>query len=181
MYASLTGFLHRNYRIGAVLIASFFLCMCNGCSNSRTAVDTATLFSTVDTKKYSIYDTSGQFTSGAVVSAYKISSEDLWIEYYVLPSVEQASKAFQNNKDTFRQAVPALSEPTAILKGMQETTATIPYYEDTVSGSNYERYALLTEDNYYVVSRIDTTLVYISTARKNLKAANRFLKSIGYY
>ncbi len=178
-------FFHHNTvskkRILCIFATVCLLCMCSGCSNTRTPADTATLFSTVDTKKYSIYDTSGQFTSGAVVSAYKISSDDLWIEYYDLPSAEQAARAFQNNKDTFRQAVPALSQSTAILKGMQETTATIPYYEDTVSGSNYERYALLTEDNYYVVSRIDTTLVYISTARKNLKAANRFLKSIGYY
>lgn len=177
---AVTGFIHQCHRVLSVLLALCFLCMCTGCSNTRTPADTATLFSAVDMKKYSIYDTSGQFTSGAVVSAYKISSEDLWIEYYDLPSIEQASRAFQNNRNTFRQEVPALSETAVIYKGMQETTAATPYYEDTASGSNYERYALLTEDHYYVVSRIDTTLVYISTSRKNLKAANRFLKSIGY-
>lgn len=137
----------------------------------------------LDAEKYTIYDTSGQFTSKEVLSAYKIISGDFYAEFYELPSVEQADQAFDNNKLLFRKNVPALSQtgvPNAESNTEPAANAS-PYYEESTSGSNFERYCLVTEDNYYAVSRIDHTLVYVSTARKNLKKANKFLKTLGYY
>ncbi len=154
-----------------------------GCTTVRQAVNSYTLTESLDAKKYTIYDTSGQFTSGQVVSAYKIISKDFYAEFYELPSAEQADRAFKNNRLLFQSSVPALcvSAPAAADSAQSAAPEEVPYYEDTASGSNFDRYCLATEDNYYAVSRIDHTLVYISTDRSNLKEGNRLLRTLGYY
>lgn len=154
-----------------------------GCSTVREAATSYTMMASLDAKKYTIYDTSGQFTSGQIVSAYKIISDDFYAEYYELPSVEQADRAFDNNKLLFKSNIPALyAAATMTPEQLQDTSIEeVPYFEDSASGSNFDRYCLATEDFYYAVSRIDHTLVYISTERKNLKEANKLLRTLGYY
>ena len=164
----------------SLFLASFPL---GGCATVKEAVTSYTLMESLDAEKYTIYDTSGQFTSEQVLSAYKIICDDLSAEFYELPSVEQADRAFENNRLLFRSNVPALvTAATPLTPG--QTAASIenmPYSEDTASGSNFDRYCLVTEDAYYAVSRIDNTLVYISTDRRNLKESNNLLRELGYY
>lgn len=163
-----------------LLLAGFPL---GGCTTVKEAVTSYTLMETLDAEKYTIYDTSGQFTSEQVLSAYKIICDDLYAEFYELPSVEQADQAFENNKLLFRSNVPALVTAATPLTPGQTAAAIeeMPYSEDTASGSNFDRYCLVTEDAYYAVSRIDNTLVYISTDRRNLKEGNKLLRELGYY
>lgn len=156
----------------------------SGCGRVKKAVTSYTLMENLDAEKYTIYDISGQFTSDEVLSAYKIICDDFYAEFYELPSVEQADRAFENNRLLFRNNVPDLTAAaSAPLKpGQSDTTLVeMPYYEESTSGSNFDRYCLVTEDCYYAVSRIDHTMVYISTSRSNLKEGNRLLRALGYY
>ncbi len=184
----ITGRVLCNHLSRRTLCLLLCLLLCSlplsGCSTVKEAVTSYTLMENLDAEKYTIYDISGQFTSHQVVSAYKIIYDDFYAEFYELPSVEQADRAFENNRLLFKNNVPALTPAASapLTPGQSDTTLEdIPYYEESASGSNFDRYCLVTEDCYYAVSRIDHTLVYISTDRSNLKEGNRLLRALGYY
>lgn len=174
--------LHSSYRKYILLLV--ILCcaaLLGACHAPKTIPDTAEMFKNIDLKKYTICDTSGQFSSDSVVSAYKLMSKHLDVEYYVLPTTEQTKRAFMNNRTAFQKAVPelAISDDASVdeINGLEN----VPYFEDTAKGSNFERYCLVTEDTYYAVSRVENSLVYIVTKRKYLKDANDFMRDINYY
>ena len=54
------------------------------------------------------------------------------------------------------------------------------YLFSTDATTNYESYALNTKDNYYYVSRVDETLLYIKGNYKDKDEIVKFIEEIGY-
>lgn len=111
---------------------------------------------------YEIFDALDQFPEGSVDSILIASSPDYQIEFYVVPTVEQAQATFKENKESFE-----------LEKGAVST-------DSSVSLSNYSVYKQTSNGQYYVISRVENTFIYAVTPDENKKAVNDLLDTLGY-
>lgn len=84
------------------------------------------------------------------------------IEFYVTSDENKAIQMFNTVKNNF-----------AAEKGNAST-------DSSVSISNYSKYTLNTNGQYYVVSRIGNTFLYVVTASENKDVVNGSLEALGY-
>ncbi len=141
------------------LVIALFLTACG----SKTALTNNQFIEKMESAGYQTVDAANQFGEGEVEAVSLAIKEGKYqIEFYVLPSNDQAVSAFNGNKSDFEQ-----------MKGNGASSGEL-------SGSNYNYYGLSTDEGYYVVSRVDNTMIFINTSAQYKDEIKEILKEIGY-
>lgn len=141
----------------AVVLLCFSLV---GCS-SKTAVTTDGFSSAVEAAGYEYYDITDQYSPEDAVAVIAAEKDDMHIDLFVLHTVEDAAATFATNKSNL--------EP---LEGGAATTST--------SMANYNSYTLTTSDSYYIVSRIEDTVLYAVADKGSKQEISELVKSMGH-
>lgn len=146
-----------------LLTLTMVILLLAGCSNSNKNAITNEVF-TEEMKAIglNIVDATNQFGIGDVDSVTIAEGSGYQIEFYVVPSNDQAINAFNENKTNFEA-----------LKGSLSTSMT----KDI---GNNAFYSLTTEDMYYFVSRIDNTFIYVEAPKTSKDDIDKAVKTIGY-
>jgi hypothetical protein len=143
------------YIIAAILVFS-------GCSTNKTALTASGFEAKMEEAGFEIYDITDQYEEGLLQAAYVAMKEDYRLEFYVLNTNDDAKAMFNANQSDFEDLRSGNSSYNSVDIG------------------NHSSYKLTTEDGYYVLSRIDNTLVFVKTDKKNKDAISNTLKNLGY-
>lgn len=146
------------------------LCLClvilsltmTACMQSRTPLTAEKFADKMEAAGYEIVDATGQFADGVVEVVYLAMTDGYQIEFYVVPSIDQAKNAYSTNKADFE----------ALKSGS--------YSEKSVSVNNYSYYKLTSAGGYYVISQIDNTFIYIDADAEYKAEINEILEQLGY-
>ena len=147
-----------------ILIIISVLCIfcLTGCGKKKVSVEE---FLSV-TGKYgyipSDVTSEAQKSNPKIVQSISLNNNTIEIEFHVLEDMNSALNKYtiiQRNVESYR------------MEG---------YLFSTDATTNYESYALNTKDNYYYVSRVDETLLYIKGDYKDKDEIVNFVEEIGY-
>ena len=142
-----------------VLAAALLLTACG----SKTALTNDQFIEKMESAGYQIADATEQFEEGAVEAVTIAFIDDKYqIEFYVLPSKDSAVASFNSNKSDFEQ-----------MKNSGSSTG-----EVNIGNHNY--YGLTTDEGYYVVSRVDNTMIYVNSSAEYKDEIKEVLKVLGY-
>lgn len=137
----------------------------SACSNNKTPKGIDEFKDIMKDNDYYIINSKEQFSEyDYILDSYIAidSTKNFQIEFYKLSDIENAKAFFEFNKDIF-----------------DAERANTSLYTD-VSLNNYDKYTLITDNSYKVLSRIDNTVIYIDVDKKYKKNINNILKKIGY-
>lgn len=146
-----------------ILLMSIFLFA--GCDKKLLTSDN--FKSTMEKKGFKVYNVIEQYNQdnqNLVETAYIASNEEAGyqIEFLVFKSVDACKNSFQINRSAFRE-------------NMKDNDK-----ESSVSKDNYSKYTLRNKDTYYVVSRVNTSLIYLDVDGSYKKEVDKILKELGY-
>ncbi len=147
------------------LVVLFGLALLTGCIDlTKTSIDAETFKTRMEGLGYSIVDATNQFDSSLVNKVYIAldSTRSYQIEFYEQYSNEAAQGSFITNKTKMENAKTSSSMSTSL------------------TGQNYERVTQDSGGEYWVVSRIDNTFIFVNTNSANKDAVNNALESLGY-
>ncbi|MEG0266594.1 MAG: hypothetical protein RR659_02990 [Bacilli bacterium] len=134
--------------------------MLSGCDNKKNNVES---FTNIMTKnKYKVYDVIKQYDKELVKSARIATKDNYQVEFLIFKSVDSAKNSFSVNRSYFKE-----------LKKKDDV-------ETSLSNDKYSKYTLTTKDTFYLVSRIDATLIYITVDGSYKKDVLKVIKSLGY-
>lgn len=137
----------------------------NGCGllTPRTELNAEQFTARMKEAEFGVMDVSGQFDEGLVETVLVASIDGGYqIEFFALPDVEQAKTAFEQNKTDF-EAIDESGGSTF-----------------TTSGVNFSTFSRTTDIGYYVVSRIESTFIYVNAPVEYKNDINKYLKILGY-
>lgn len=137
--------------------AVFLLAGCSG-KNPATLENFKT---TMEAAGYTMHDVSAQYDSGIAKSVTVALKDGYQVEFFMLTNEENAATSFASNKNRLEA-----------LAGGNTTTS--------VTASNYSSYTLTTKDQFYKVSRIGDTMIYLRVPRAQKDAVSELVKSLGY-
>lgn len=144
--------------LGAVMALSLV-----GCGGAKKEAISANYFESILTSNgFEMVDATEQFDEGLVESVTIAVNDEYQIEFYVLPSSDQAVAAFAENKANFASMKSG---------GAKEVTTSL---------GNYSYYALTTSEAYYVTTRIDNTFIYATVAKEHKDTVTDIIKQLGY-
>jgi len=146
--------------LGVVLLVSMVLVLC-GCSK-KEAITADVFKSKMEDLGYKITDATGQFQGQAVESVQLALKDDYQIEFYVVPSVEQAESAYNQNKSN--------------IKNIETSSTTMKSLEV----KNYSYYSMTSKEKYYVVSRVDNTFIYVAAKVEYKDEISDIISELGY-
>lgn len=132
---------------------------CGG--DPRTPLTANAFVSKMEDAGFLVVDAADQFEEGLVEAVHLAVGENFQIEFYVVPTVDQAKRAFEENKSDFEA-----------LSGGGVTKS--------VSAKNYSYYTKTTSDAYYVVSRTDNTFIYVAAEAEYKKEISDIIENLGY-
>jgi hypothetical protein len=134
-----------------------------GIFTPRTALTADEFKSKMEDAGYIVTDAKDIFDAGMVDDVLLADKDgDYQIEFYIVPTVDQAKAAFDENKTGFEDVDES---KISTLSG---------------SGSNYAYYRKSTADGYYVVSRIENTFIYVDASSGFNDEIKSILKDLGY-
>jgi len=148
--------------IGIGLIVLLIAAVFAGCSFTRTPLTAQQFQSKTEQMGYAIVDATDQFEEGAAEVVLLALKEDHQIEFFVFPSSDAAVQNYNQNVETVKQESASLS------------------VHKEVDMSNYNYYIRTTNDRYYVVSRIDNTMLYAAVSEEATDAAKETILALGY-
>jgi len=152
----------KNFKIIMILSALIILALVfTGCGN-KTALTADGFKSTMESKGFTVKDATGQFGKGIVDKVYIALNKNYQIEFYSVPSEEQAINAFNQNKANFEKLKSSANVNTDVSLG------------------NSSKYTLNSGGKYNVVSRISNTFIYLSVDSANKSEVDTILKDLGY-
>ncbi|MGV8981472.1 hypothetical protein [Clostridium sp.] len=148
--------------LSVLLVVSMVLVLCS-CSK-KEAVTANDFKSSMEELEYTVTDQTSQFKEGVVDSVQLAEKDKYQIEFYVVPSIEQAKNAYEQNKSTIEKAEKASS----------------PSSHKSVAVKNYSYYKVTTGDSYYVTSRVDNTFIYAVIPIKYKNHVIEIISKLGY-
>lgn len=136
---------------------------CAGCSASKTAADADQFTEVLEEHDFEITDVTEEEATANTEQILSASNEDdMKITFYDISDEEAASEFF------------------AAVKQQLEDSRTSSSSTLNKAGSNYEKYTLNHDDMYYALSRIDDTVVYATSAKKNSLTLGKLVEALGY-
>ena len=146
--------------LGVLLVVSMVLVLC-GCSK-KEAITADDFKSKMEDLGYKITDATGQFKGQTVDSVQLALKDDYQIEFYVLPSVEQAQSAYTQNKSNIENVKASVST------------------NKSLEIKNFSYYTRTTDSIYYVVSRVDNTFIYVAAKVEYKDEISDIISKFGY-
>ena len=107
---------------------------------------------------YYVISIKDQFESYDYIETALLARKDINVEYYKMIDVDNTKAFYDYNKD--------------IIEAYRTK------YDKYTESKN--RYTLLTDEAYMVISCLDNTCIYIDTDTKNVDEVNKILKKLGY-
>lgn len=141
-------------------LAGIMVLLFVGCSG-KTALSDEDFRTKMEAKEFELYDVTEQF-GGQAESVTVATNGDYQVEFYVMPSVEDAEYSYNLNKETFEESAGSASVNT------------------TASMANYSTYTLSTGETYSVVSRVDNTFIYCNVEASHKSDIEQIVKDLGY-
>ncbi|PRR79712.1 hypothetical protein [Clostridium vincentii] len=148
-------------RILGVLLVVGMLLVLSGCSK-KEAVTADGFKSTMEDAGYTITDSTKQFEGQPVDSVQLAVKDEYQIEFFVVPTVDQAQNAYNQNKSNFEKA---------------ETSSSLM---KSVEMKNFSYYAMTSGGIYYVVSRVDNTFIYVHAPEIYKDEISDIISELGY-
>lgn len=139
------------------------LVLLTGCDKKKE-LDGENFKSYMEKKGYSIHDVYKQY-SGDLVSSALIALNDkasYQIEFLEFKSEDYAKNSFQANRTLFRENKEDDDK------------------EESISKDNFSKYTLVTKDMYYVISRKNNTLIYLTVDGSYKEDIDEILEDLGY-
>jgi len=133
-----------------------------GCGGTKTPLTADEFTAKMAEAGFEIMDAYDQFEEGTVEVALVAGNNNYQIEFYIVPTEDQAISAFNQNKSTFEDA-----------KGNSSSNTSVNF-------AHYGAYKMTSGGMYYVISRIDNTFIYVVTDVENKESLNEILKALGY-
>lgn len=146
-----------------LLLMFSVLILFTGC-NKKKNMDGENFKSYMEKKGYSIHNVYKQYSSELVTSALIALNDkaSYQIEFLEFKSEDYAKNSFQANRTLFRENKKDDDK------------------EESVSKDNHSKYTLITDDMYYVISRKDNTLIYLTVDGSYKEDIDEILKDLGY-
>jgi hypothetical protein len=131
---------------------------------SKTSITGETFSQMAKAEGYRVVDITSQYDSDLAKSVLLAvdPSESFQIEYFETVNESDAISSYQGNLSTMEAA-----------KGS-------PYAGTSMSGMNYNKSTMVTNGEFYVVSRIDNTFIFVHTSETNKSAVESMLDKLGY-
>lgn len=134
----------------------------SGCSMTKTAL-TASSFSEIVTAEnnYEILDVTEEFAdTPEVTGAVFAANDDIQIEFYLLDTADNASQLYSYNRQRAEES------------GSGSYAAS--------SGKNYSTFSGTYDGQYYYLSQVDNTFIYIGVKESHKDAVKEIVKKLGY-
>ena len=148
-----------------VLVVLILVLLCStSCKLNKTPKDLQTFSEIMEAEGFSLLDATDQFEEGSVESVTLAVNEKYQIEFFVMQDEASAVRAFAQNKYEFEL--------------YEKATGRASY--TSVTMGNHGSYKLTAAGDFYVVSRIENTFLYIVTEVENKDDVNNILKKLGY-
>ena len=141
-----------------LILALFQLVACGG----KTVVSLEDFNLLMEEKGYVIKDATEQIALDTIRAISLAINEDYQIEYYVFKDIGTAEAVFTQNKLLF------------------EDNKTGGHIEQSRSYGNNSYYSLISGGNYYVLSRVDNTMIYVVADDDYKKEIADTIKELGY-
>ena len=147
--------------IAAVTVVSVL--MLAGCSLSKKAITVDEFKSKMEKNKFEIVDIKGDGISESNgFKAWTAAKKDEYhLEFYELESAELAARFYDNNVETAKD------------EGGVSTSSTI-------SGQNYSKFSGTGAEYYYLISRVENTVLFIKVDPKYSDNVKADAELIGY-
>lgn len=129
---------------------------------SRIPITAQEFVAKMEAAGFDLVDATNQFEAGKVDAVYIAVGENYQVEFYVVPSVDQAKGAFATNKSNFEEEVTGSSS------------------NKTIEVKNYSSFTQTASDTYYVVSRTDNTFIYVVADADYKKEISELISDLGY-
>ena len=107
---------------------------------------------------YYVISVKDQFESYDYIETALLARKDINVEYYRMVDIDNTKAFYDYNKD--------------IIEAYRTK------YDKSTESKN--KYTLLTDEAYMVISCLDNTCIYIDTDTKNVHEVNKILKKLGY-
>lgn len=151
-------------KLKSVLVVLSILCLfITGCGNKKSI--TAKEFKSIlEQEKFEVIDMTKEVTNDDIVKIYIAvdSNKKYQFVFYETRNSSLVKELFTENQNSL------------------ESRKHSGYAETTLSLFNYNKYTLNTGGYYFVVSRINNTLVLAQSTSKDKKHLQAILKKIGY-
>ena len=150
-------------KVALALVLFMSLFTLTGCKE-RTPIDAKTFQTKMESKEYTIYDSTDQFIDYSFVKKVLVAVKgDYQIEYFIFEDEERAKNAFEENKSDFDSQ-----------KGSVTTN------QITVSTNNYDKYHLVSNGKYMSVSRIGNTMIFANVDASLRDSTLKDIEDLGY-
>lgn len=127
------------------------------------SVSEAKFQSTLESKGYQIVDITSQYAQFShIKKALGTEKDGVHIEFFEIDSNDNAVAMFNGNKDR----VEKFKSSGAV--------------QSSSNASNYHKYALTTSEKFYTVFRVDNTLIYAYSDKKDKDALQAIMTEWGY-
>lgn len=119
--------------------------------------------STLESKGYQVVDITSQYARFAhIKKALGTEKDGTHIEFFEIDSKDNAVAMFNGNKENVKKFKSS---------GVIESSS---------NASNYHKYALTTSEKFYTVFRVDNTLIYAYSEKKDKDALQAIMTELGY-
>ncbi len=148
-------------RLSVVFFVMLTMFSLMGCGE-KTVVSLKDFNSLMEKKGYTIKDATEQITPARVQAISLAIKEDYQIEFYVFKDTRTAESVFAQNKLMF------------------ENNKSSGYIEQSRSFQNNSYYSLVSGGNFYLLSRVDHTMIYVVADADYKKEITETIKELGY-
>jgi len=132
-----------------------------GCTN-KTPITGDEFKVSMEENGYTIYETDDFSNIDSILGVYIAKKNDSQIEFYQMDSVDYAKDFYENNE------------------GILETMTGSASFNSKINMANYSKCTFLYDDEYYIVSRIEDSVIYVSGTSDDKDEINKILEDLGY-
>jgi len=150
-------------KIMRIIIFSIILIMGMSCAGRKTAIDVQDFISIMEGEGFTVIDTTEQYDSSLIRQSFTAIDGTISVELIITPSNPDANQLYNQNKDR-----------AELRKGGNASS------QSSISFGNKAKFTLNSSGVYYVISKIDNTMLYIEVNSTNKKNVDEIVKKLGY-
>lgn len=147
----------------SLIFLIIFIFTLTGCME-KNSINSDRFISISKKDKLNVYNVTDQYKkSPSIKKGYVAANLRGWkVEFYELKDSDSAEEMFDKNKAAF------------------EKDKTDKNVDASSNIRNYNTYSLTTSVNYYYLSRIDNTLLYVKVELSHKNSVKKFIDKLGY-
>lgn len=142
-----------------IIIILLFICFSVGCSENKKALTKKQITNKLSSMEFYVDDNTKLMEDSTIKTALSAYNGKYQIEYYIFKDKNRAEEAYSSNKKYFENNKKNGKEKKK---------------------DNYTKYTQELTDTYNVLTRVDNTLLYMSTNIEYKREVKNILKEINY-